>query len=61
MRNPKRLKRAQKECLSAHNLMAKEWALVEETEFFLKIINKRTNERRIVDKFLRPKKGERRI
>ena len=38
MKQPKKLTREQKECLSAHCLKADEWMLVAETEFYLKII-----------------------
>lgn len=57
MKQPKKLTRRQKECLSAHYLSAEDWMLVEETEFYLKIINKQTGKIRSVDKFKRPKKG----
>lgn len=59
MKQPKRLTRSQKECLSAHYLNANDWMLVEETEFYLKIINKQTRKVRNVDKFKRTKKGVR--
>lgn len=59
MKQPKRLTRNQKKCLSAHYLNADDWMLVEETEFYLKIINKQTGKVRSVDKFKRPKKGVR--
>lgn len=51
MKNPKRLTRQQKECLSAHYLNANNWMLIEETEFYLKIINKETGKTKMVDKF----------
>lgn len=51
MKQPKKLTRNQKECLSAHHLNAENWMLVEETEFYLKIINKQTGARKTVDKF----------
>lgn len=60
MKQPKKLTRRQKECLSAHYLNADNWMLVEETDFYLKIINKQTGKVRNVDKFKRPKKGARR-
>ena len=50
MKNPKKLTRAQKECLSAHYLNVKEWMLVEETEFYLKIIRKSDGTIKRVDK-----------
>ena len=49
MKNPKKLTRSQKECLSAHHLNAKNWLLVEETEFYLKIINKETQKTKMID------------
>lgn len=55
MKQPKRLTRDQKECLSAHYLNADEWMLVEETDFYYRIINKRTNLIKSVDKFRRRK------
>lgn len=42
MKQPKKLTREQKECLSAHYLNCKDWMLVEETEFYYRIINKNT-------------------
>lgn len=53
MKQPKKLTRSQKECLSAHHLKTDNWMLVEETEFYLKIINKETGKRKSVDKFRR--------
>lgn len=52
MKQPKKLTRNQKECLSAHHLNAENWMLIEETEFYLKIINKQTGVKKIVDKFI---------
>lgn len=51
MKQPKKLTREQKECLSAHYLNCKDWMLVEETEFYYRIINKR-----IVETFRRMQK-----
>ena len=53
MKQPKKLKRQQKECLSAHHLKADDWMLAEETDFYLKIVNKNTGEMKSVDKFRR--------
>lgn len=53
MKQPKKLTGSQKECLSAHHLKADNWMLVEETDFYLKIINKETGKRKSVDKFRR--------
>lgn len=55
MKQPKRLTREQKKCLSAHHLNADNWMLMEETKFYLKIINKQTGEMRFVDKFRKHK------
>lgn len=51
MKQPKRLTCEQKKCLAAHFLNWKDWALVEETEFYYRIINKRTGAIKSVDKF----------
>lgn len=51
MKNPKKLTRTQKETVSAYVLIARNWALVEETEFYLKIINKESGKIRMADKF----------
>lgn len=53
MKQPKRLTREQKEAVTASYLNADDWMLVEETEFYLKLINKFTEKRRTVDKFRR--------
>ncbi len=56
MKQPKRLTREQKECVSAHHLNANNWMLAKETEFYLKIVNKQTGTSRSVDKFIRDTK-----
>lgn len=53
MKQPKKLTREQKCCLSAHYLNWKDWMLVEETEFYYRIINKKTKMIKSVDKFRR--------
>lgn len=53
MKQPKKLTRKQKECLSAHHLNADNWMLIEETEFYLKVINKESKRKRTLDKFRR--------
>ena len=40
MKQPKKLTRNQKACLSAHSLDWRDWMLVEETEFYYRIIHK---------------------
>ncbi len=51
MKQPKKLTRDQKMCVSAHYLNARDWMLVEETEFYYRIINKKTGAIRSIDKF----------
>lgn len=53
MKQPKRLTYDQKRCLHAHGLNWKEWMLVEETDFYYRIINKQTNLIKSIDKFRR--------
>ena len=55
MKQPKKLTRTQKEIVSNHGLKIDEWALVEETEFYYKLINKTSGVRKSVDKFRRKK------
>lgn len=56
MKQPKKLTREQKEACSAHRLNAEHWLLVEETEFYLKLINKETGSRKTIDKFAKIKR-----
>lgn len=51
MKQPKKLTRKQKKCLSAHYLYPDEWMLVMETDFYYQIINKTTGVIKSVDKF----------
>ena len=51
MKQPKKLSRAQKEIVSAHHLRPNNWMLVEEMEFYLKIIHKDSKKIKMVDKF----------
>ena len=53
MKQPKKLTRNQKSCLAAHMLNWKEWMLVEETDFYYRIIHKKTKRIKSVDKFQR--------
>lgn len=53
MKQPKKLTREQKKCVSAHYLNPKNWMLVEETDFYLKIIHKTTGKHKSLDKFRR--------
>lgn len=51
MKRPKRLTRTQKEIISNHGLKPDEWALIVETEFYYRLINKQTGTIKSVDKF----------
>lgn len=56
MKRAKHLTREQKECVLAHYLNVKQWELVEEMDFYLKVINKETGKIRFLDKFRRIRK-----
>lgn len=56
MKQGKPLTRNQKEIVSAHYLNAKDWSLVIETEFYLKIVHKENGETRTIDKFRKNKR-----
>lgn len=60
MKQPKKLTREQKHAVSAAGLAPEKWMLVEQTEFYLKIINKTSGKTRRIDRYAIPKKGERR-
>ena len=53
MKQPSKLTRTQKEVVANHGLRPNEWSLVEETEFYYKLINKETGLIKSVDKFRR--------
>lgn len=53
MKQAKKLTRRQKECLSAHGINWKDWLYVDETDFCYRVINKKTNAIKRVDKFVR--------
>ena len=53
MKQPKKLTRTQKEVVANHGLKPDEWSLVEETEFYYKLVNKETGIVKSVDKFRR--------
>lgn len=55
MKQPKKLTREQKCCLSAYYLKWEDWMLIEETAFYYRIINKKTQAIKNVDKFRRLK------
>lgn len=60
MKQPKKLTREQKMAVSAAGLNADNWALIEQTEFYLKIVHKTSGKTRRIDRYAIPKKGERR-
>ena len=60
MKQPKRLTREQKLAVSVSGLNAENWMLVEQTEFYLKIIHKTSGKTRRVDRYAILKKGGRR-
>ena len=53
MKQPSKLTRTQKEVVANHGLRPDEWSLVEETEFYYKLVNKETGAIKSVDKFRR--------
>lgn len=60
MKQPKKLTREQKMAVSAAGLNADNWMLVEQTEFYLKIIQKTSGKIRRINRYAIPKKGARR-
>lgn len=57
MKQPKKLTREQKEAVSASGFLPDNWMLVEQTEFYLKIIHKSSGKTRRVDRYAIQKKG----
>ena len=57
MKQPKKLTREQKMAVSAAGLNAENWMLVEQTEFYLKIIHKISGKTRRIDRYEMKKKG----
>lgn len=55
MKQPKKLTRAQKEAVSAAHLNPDDWKLVQELEFYIKIINKKDGKTKMIDKFRKGK------
>ena len=56
MKQPKKLTRNQKQCVASHMLNPENWMLVQEMEFYLRIINKQTGQTRMIDKFRKSKR-----
>lgn len=54
MKQPKKLTRELKEAVAAYGLAVEQWSFLGEvTECYVKIIHKRTNQIRIIDKYAR--------
>ena len=58
MKQAKKPTRSQKEVIPSRGLIASQWAVTEETEFYLKLINKENGQKKSIDRFVR--KGNRR-
>lgn len=56
MKQPKKLTREQKECVSAHYMNPDEWMLAKESDFYLWIVHKTSGKIKSVDKFRRRKR-----
>lgn len=57
MKQPTRLTREQKEAVSASGYLPDKWMLIEQKEFYLKIIHKLTNTCRTIDRYAITKEG----
>lgn len=53
MKQPKKLTRTQKEAVFAAGLIPDEWSFLEESDFYYKIMNKKTGKIKSVDKYKR--------
>ena len=51
VKQPRKLKRAEKEMLSKNGLQASKWMYVSETDFYLKVWNKDTHTIKSVNKY----------
>ena len=58
MKQAKKPTRSQKEVISSYGLISSQWAVIEETDFYLKLINKENGQKKSIDRFVR--KGNRR-
>ena len=58
MKQAKKPTRSQKEVISSNGLIASQWAVIDETDFYLKLINKENGQKKSIDRFVR--KGNRR-
>lgn len=61
MKQPKKLTRDYKMAVSAYGLDADDWMLQKDGDTYITIVHKVTGKTKIIDKYARPKKGERRL
>ncbi len=59
MKQPKKLTRQLKEAVTVYGLNADNWMLLKDGDTYVKIIHKASGKTRIIDKFVRMKKGSR--
>lgn len=59
MKQPKKLTRQLKESVTVYGLNADNWMLLKDGEAYVAIMHKTSGKTRIVDKFVRMKKGAR--
>ena len=60
MKQPKKLKLEYKLAVCAYNLNPKHWMLLKDGDVYITIINKQTGKIKVIDKYARPKKGDKR-
>ncbi len=60
MKQDKKLKRDYKLAASAYGLNSNEYMLRKEGDTYITIVNKHTGKTKIIDKYARPKKGDKR-
>ena len=60
MKQPKKLKLEYKLAVCAYNLNPKHWMLLKDGDVYITIINKQTGNAKIIDRYARPKKGDKR-
>lgn len=59
MKQPKKLTRQLKEAVAEYGLNVDNWMLLKDGGTYVTIIHKASGKTKIIDKFARPKKGER--
>lgn len=58
MKQAKKPTRSQKEVISSHGLIANQWGVAEETDLYLKLVNKENGQKKTIDKFKRKGRGK---